>query len=205
MTEQNKTNRISSGVMAAIATAAVAVAGVTGYFTLNGDSDKPISGDPDIVQPGEGNPNPPATNEKEATVYWLESNGTGFNLQAQGIQVQADKSNPSEFLEAAFNSLLAGPTEGSGSTAIPKETKLLGIKAEGDEVRVNLSEDFQFGGGSAAMIGRVGQVVYTATALNPNAKVFLELDGEQIEVLGGEGLELEQPLTRDNFTKNFEL
>ncbi|BAY87035.1 lipoprotein LpqB [Calothrix parasitica NIES-267] len=202
MTEQNKTNRISSGVMAAIATAAVAVAGVTGYFTLqNVSNDTP--GNPDIVNPDGANP--PATNEKEATIYWLQSNGTGFNLEPQGIQVQADKNKPSEFLEAAFKSLLAGPTEGSGSTAIPKETKLLGIKAEGDEVRVNLSDDFQFGGGSAGMIGRVGQVVYTATTLNPNAKVFLELNGEQIEVLGGEGLELEQPLTRENFTKNFEL
>lgn len=185
MTEQNKTNRISSGVMAAIATAAVAVAGVTGYFALNPDKtpDKPDIGNPI----GQEQPNTPAAKEKEATVYWLNSNGTGFNLEPQGIQVQADKNKPSEFLEAAFNSLLAGPTEGSGSTAIPKETKLLGIKAEGDEIRVNLSDDFQFGGGSAGMIGRVGQVVYTATALNPNAKVYLELNGEQIEVLGGEG------------------
>ncbi|MEO1184014.1 MAG: GerMN domain-containing protein, partial [Cyanobacteria bacterium J06636_27] len=134
MTEQNKTNRISSGVMAAIATAAVAVAGVTGYFTFNPPGDTP--GDPDIVEPGDVNPNPPVTNEKKAEVYWLESNGTGFSLQPQDIQVQADANNPSEFLEAAFNSLLAGPTEGSGSTAIPQETKLLGIKAEGDEVRV---------------------------------------------------------------------
>jgi len=204
MTEQNKTNRISSGVMATIATAAVAVAGVTGYFALN-SPDEPISGDPDTVEPGDVNPNPPATNEKEAKVYWLESSGTGFNLVPQGIQVEADVNKPSEFLEAAFNSLLAGPTEGSGSTAQPRETKLLGIKAEGDEVRVNLSENFQLGGGSAGMIGRVGQVVYTATALNPNAKVFLELNGEQVEVLGGEGLELEQPLTRENFMKNFEL
>ena len=202
MTEQNKNNRISSGVMAAIATAAVAVAGVTGYLTLqNSSSDTP--GNPDVENPDGANT--PATNEKEAQVYWLEPSGTSLSLKPQGIQVQADKNKPSEFLEAAFNSLLAGPTEGSGSTAIPKETKLLGIKAEGDEVRVNLSDDFQFGGGSAGMIGRVGQVVYTATALNPNAKVYLELNGEQIEVLGGEGLELEQPLTRDNFTKNFEL
>ncbi|MEO1764956.1 MAG: GerMN domain-containing protein, partial [Cyanobacteria bacterium J06629_18] len=126
MTEQNKTNRVSSGVMATIATAAVAVAGVTGYFALQNSSD-PIPKDPS------GEVKQPAPNEKEATVYWLQSNGTGFNLEPQGIQVQADKNKPSEFLEAAFNSLLAGPTEGSGSTAIPKETKLLGIKAEGDE------------------------------------------------------------------------
>ncbi len=208
MTEQRKNNGISSGVAAAVAAVTVAVAGVAGYFAMN--QNPPDSGNPPIgnVSPAP-NPRetpPPVTDEKQATVYWLEPSGTSFNLVPQGIQVQADINKPSEFLEAAFNSLLAGPTEGSGgSSAIPQETKLLGIKAEGDEVRVNLSDDFQFGGGSAGMIGRVGQIVYTATALNPNAKVYLELNGEQVEVLGGEGLELEQPLTRDNFTKNFEL
>ncbi len=206
MTEQRKNNGISSGVAAAVAAVTVAVAGVTGYFAMN--QSPPDLGNPpgngSLPNPGETPPAP--TNEKQATVYWLEPSGTSFNLVPQGIQVQADINQPSEFLEAAFNSLLAGPTEGSsGSSAIPKETRLLGIKAEGDEVRVNLSDDFQFGGGSAGMIGRVGQIVYTATALNPNAKVYLELNGEQIEVLGGEGLELEQPLTRENFTKNFEL
>lgn len=203
MTEQRKNNRITNGVMATIATAAVAVAGVTGYFALNNPSD-PVPGDPPKENPG-GEVKPPDTTEKKATVYWLEPNGTSFNLVPQGIQVQADVNNPSEFLEAAFKSLLTGPTEGSGSSAIPQQTKLIGIKAEGDEVTVNLSDDFQFGGGSTSMIGRVGQVVYTATALNPKAKVYLELNGEKVEVLGGEGLELEQPLTRDNFTKNFEL
>lgn len=204
MTEQRKSNGISSGVAAAVAALTVAVAGVAGYFAMNPSDNPPDS----ITQPtpNPGETPPAATNDKKATVYWLEPSGTSLNLVPQGIQVQADINKPSEFLEAAFNSLLAGPTEGSGgSSAIPKETKLLGIKAQGDEVRINLSDDFQFGGGSAGMIGRVGQIVYTATALNPNAKVYLELNGEQVEVLGGEGLELEQPLTRDNFTKNFEL
>ena len=207
MTEQRKNNGISSGVAAAVAAATIAVAGVAGYFAMSKSDNPPPN--PGISQ---STPNPPGSGTPEAitgnkaTVYWLEPSGTSFNLVPQPIQVQADVNNPSEFLEAAFNSLLAGPTEGTpGSSAIPQETKLLGIKAEGDKVRVNLSDDFQLGGGSAGMIGRVGQVVYTATALNPNAKIYLELNGKQIEVLGGEGLELEQPLTRENFLKNFEL
>lgn len=208
MTEQPKNNRISSGIAATITTAAVAVAGVVGYFTINNNPDTANQNPPIVTQqptnPGE---TPKATNEKTATVYWIQEtqDGKSFELVPQSIQVQADVNNPSQFLEASFQRLLAGPTEGSGSSTIPESTKLLGIKVQGDEIRVNLSEDFQFGGGSASMIGRVGQVVYTATALNPNAKVYLELNGEQIEVLGGEGLELQQPLTRDNYQKNFEL
>ena len=157
------------------------------------------------VEPNQTQTSPPVASQKTATVYWLEPSGTSFNLVPKSVPVQADVNKPSEFLEAAFTRLLAGPTEGTESTTIPENTKLLGVKSEGDEVRVNLSEDFQFGGGSTSMIGRVGQIVYTATALNENAKVYLELDGEPLEVLGGEGLELQQPLTRDNYMKNFEL
>ncbi len=200
MTEQRKNNRISSGVTATVAAAFVTVAGVVGYFTVNpGDTPTPTPTPTEL-----GIPSP---KENTAQVFWLKQNsdGTGFELVSQNIQVEASIKQPSDFLEDAFEHLFAGPTEGSGSSSIPPQTKLLGIQAKGDQIRVNLSEDFQSGGGSASMIGRLGQVVYTATALNPNAKVYLELNGKKIEVLGGEGLELEQPLTRDNYKQNFEL
>ncbi len=210
MTEQPK-NRFSSGVAATLATAAIAVAGVVGYFAFNPptieNSDTPILnpyGKNNQLKPS------PATDEQTATVFWLEqsADGTSFKLVPQRIEVSEIKTQPSKFLNAAFNQLLAGPTEGSGSSTIPQGTKLLSIKVEGEEnevVRVNLSEDFQYGGGSASMIGRLGQIVYTATALNEKAQVYLELNGEQIDVLGGEGLELQQPLTRESYDKNFEL
>jgi spore germination protein GerM len=35
--------------------------------------------------------------------------------------------------------------------------------------------------------------------------VYIEVNGKQLDVLGSEGLELEQPLTRDSFNKNYEL
>jgi len=53
------------------------------------------------------------------------------------------------------------------------------------------------------MSSRVAQVLYTATSLQPNAKVWIDIEGKPLEVLGGEGLLLEQPLTgklRENFT-----
>lgn len=55
------------------------------------------------------------------------------------------------------------------------------------------------------MMGRVGQVVYTATSLNPNAKVYIEVNGKPLEVLGGEGVVFNQPLTRDSFKKDYPL
>jgi spore germination protein GerM len=81
----------------------------------------------------------------------------------------------------------------------------LGLKAENNNIHVNLSENFTTGGGSTSMMGRVGQVVYTATSLNPQAKVYIEVNGKLLEVLGGEGVELQQPLTRESFQKNYPL
>ncbi len=195
---QQQGKRISSGVIAAISAAVVAVGGGVAWLTLN-PSPEPVPSPP--------NPSPTRVpgNEQTAQVYWLQDTGTGFKLVPQQVQLQADRNQPNEFLQAAFQRLLEGPTEGSESTTIPQGTKVLGVNVENNNVRVNLSEEFTSGGGSSSMIGRVGQIVYTATTLNPNANVYIEVDGKQLEVLGGEGLELEQPLTRESFKKNYQL
>jgi len=48
-------------------------------------------------------------------------------------------------------------------------------------------------------------VLYTATSLDPEAKVWLEVQGEPLEYLGGEGVYIPQPLTRNEFQANYEL
>jgi spore germination protein GerM len=64
------------------------------------------------------------------------------------------------------------------------------------------------------MIYRVAQVIYTATSLDPNQKVFISVGGQSIlqrrgyandnnHPLGGEGLILEQPTTRSQFAADF--
>ena len=58
------------------------------------------------------------------------------------------------------------------------------------------------------MIMRVAQVLYTATSVDPETPVFLEIAGQPIDVdhpLGGEGLILEQPTSRAQFIQAFSL
>ncbi|WP_414513615.1 GerMN domain-containing protein [Nostoc sp. PCC 9305] len=203
MKDQQGSNRISSGVIAAVSAAVVAVGGGVAWFTTQ-SSNTPTPSNPSgrIEQPAQPSTRQPA-NEQTPNVYWLRSNNKNLTLVPQPIKVASIR--PNQPLEAAFQSLLAGPTEGTDSTTIPKGTKLLGLKTENNEVHVNLSEDFTSGGGSTSMMGRVGQVVYTATTLNPKAKVYIDVNGKPLDVLGGEGVELQQPLTREQFQKDYPL
>jgi spore germination protein GerM len=205
MKDQQGSNRISSGAIAAVSAVVVAVGGGVAWFTSH-SSNTPTPSNPSerIAQPPQPSTTQPPANEKTPNVYWLTPKDKNVALVPQPVKVASVR--PNQALEAAFQSLLAGPaTEGTGSTTIPKGTKLLGLRSGNGEVHVNLSEDFTSGGGSTSMMGRVGQVVYTATTLNPKAKVYIDVNGKPLDVLGGEGLELQQPLTRENFQKNYPL
>lgn len=199
MTEQQR--RIPLGVVAGISAAVVAAGGIGVWWAMNSQS--PLPSPVVTQQPLPSNlPVQPAV-EQTAQVYWLRDTGTNLEVVPQPLKVATNQ--PNAVLEAAFNSLLAGSTDTALSSTIPQGTKLRGVKVQNDGIHVDLSEEFTSGGGSASMTGRVAQILYTATTLQPDAKVWIDVEGKQLDVLGGEGLELEQPLTRQSFQENFTL
>jgi spore germination protein GerM len=112
--------------------------------------------------------------------------------------------------------LLAVQPSDNLSSTIPKGTKLRSLQVKSDGVHIDLSQEFRAGGGSTSMIYRVAQTIYTATSLDPNQKVFLSIEGQSIlqrrgyandraHPLGGEGLILRQPITRNQFEADFPL
>lgn len=203
MVKQQK-QRVPVGAIAAIVAVAVAAGGGAAWWRWHSTQNitPPPAGNTTIER---NTPPPSATapTEQKVEVYWLKDTGTNQQLVATSITTPANQ--PGTALESAFNSLLAGPQDKGVSTTIPEGTKLLSLKSEQNGIHINLSQEFTSGGGSAAMTGRVAQVVYTATSLQPDAQVWIEVEGEPLEVLGGEGLELQQPLTRQSFQDNFTL
>jgi spore germination protein GerM len=114
---------------------------------------------------------------------------------------------PQSILKGAMQQLLQGANTSDSETfsTIPRQTALLGLRVESDGVHVNLSQEYTSGGGSASMKGRLAQVIYTATSLDPNTSVWIDVEGKPLEVLGGEGVTVSQPMTRQEFDQNFPL
>ena len=145
------------------------------------------------------------------TLYLLDATETGMELVPITMDAQVDvdtADEPTTILTAAFEQLLEEDVTEDGSlafSAIPADTDLLALSVAEDGVHVDLSDAFEMGGGSASMIGRLTQVMYTATSLDTEQPVWLSVEGEPLELLGGEGLEISQPMTRADIDANFPL
>lgn len=105
---------------------------------------------------------------------------------------------------AAVRALLKGPTATERahglSSAVPTGTRLLGLNIRDRVANVDLSRRFASGGGSLSMSIRLGQLVYTLTAIRGVDAVSLRIEGRVVHVFSGEGLILQQPLTRAAYT-----
>jgi spore germination protein GerM len=134
-----------------------------------------------------------------AQVYWLQANQNAIQLQPQTLTF-APNSTPIARLRYAIELLLSPSTNRvESSSTIPARTRLRQLRQEGNTIYVDLSAEFAQGGGSSSMIYRVAQILYTVTSITPEAKVYLSIEGQPIDEahpLGGEGLLLPSPLTR---------
>ncbi len=102
-------------------------------------------------------------------------------------------------LAAALTRLLEGPASSGQTTAIPDGTRLLGVDIDDGVATVDLSSEFESGGGSYSMFMRLAQVVYTATQFDTVRAVQFHLDGEPVDVFSGEGIVLDKPLMRKDY------
>jgi spore germination protein GerM len=140
----------------------------------------------------------------KASVYWIQGNGN-MHLIARTIDTPLNHSHQLT-LATALDHLLNTPQTDNLRTTIPQKTQLLGLRTERNSVYINLSSEFATGGGSTSMTQRIAQVLYTATSLDREARVYLFINGEPVNEenpLGGEGLLLPHPLTRQDFDELF--
>jgi germination protein M len=145
-------------------------------------------------------PSAPSTDKTVVRAYFYlggEPGSAGF------VAVLREIPATQAVARAAMNALLAGP-QGSElqatpaiTSAIPAGTELRGISISGGIATVDLSSEFEAGGGSASMFGRLGQVVYTLTQFPTVKSVVFQVEGRTVTVFGSEGIVLDGPIGRD--------
>lgn len=104
--------------------------------------------------------------------------------------------------EVALKELFLGPNleeqkNFNLKTEIPEGTRLISIKEDPKSVDLNISSQFLSGGGSETMQVRFRQLRETVLSLAKGRPVYLYIDGQKAKTIGGEGLEVPQPLGDD--------
>jgi spore germination protein GerM len=103
----------------------------------------------------------------------------------------------------AMSALIGGPTpeqqSSQLSSAIPADTLLLGLVIQDGLATIDLSREFEVGGGSFNILSRLAQVVYTLTSFSTVDEVLFHLDGRPVDVFSGEGVVLDDPVDRSDY------
>ena len=108
-------------------------------------------------------------------------------------------------LDAVAAALFAGPSEADRgalgaqlATEIPTEAAVVSLSRTGNQVEIDVTEPFTASGGSLGMRLRLAQLAYTFTSLEDVEEVLLTVGGQPVRMVG-EGLEIENPLTREQY------
>ena len=99
--------------------------------------------------------------------------------------------------EYAIKELVTAPTRWERSkgfsSEIPQGTKVLSVRESDKSIMIDLSSNFEAGGGTESTVYRIKQVIKTANS-NTSLPVYLYINVKQANVIGGEGIMLKQPL-----------
>ncbi len=139
--------------------------------------------------------------QQTMSLYWLTSPDNDVYYVQQELSVRA--LGVEQAIAMGLSDLIHGSRDSRLISAIPADTEVLNVKVEGNDIFLDFSPEFTSGGGSTSMLGRITQVLYTATSRNEDAKLWITVEGKALTTLGGEGLILDQPLTRESFDPSF--
>jgi germination protein M len=125
----------------------------------------------------------PSGTEVDVNVYFAA--GEGIATAGRVVEGPA-------VARGALEALLGGPegieAEIGQVSEIPAGTDLLGIDVAAGRATVDLSGMFESGGGRLSMRLRVAQVVFTLTQFDAVDTVSFRIDGEPVDIIGGEGV-----------------
>lgn len=148
------------------------------------------------IEPNDSKTETPAT-EKVIKIFLLDNSG---NLHA--LSRTCNISSQKSCFEYAIKELVSAPTKWEKSkgytSEIPVGTKVLSVRESANSILIDLSSEFESGGGAESTYARVKQIIKTANA-NTSVPAYLYINGSQANVIGGEGIMIKQPLNERSF------
>lgn len=145
---------------------------------------------------------PPVTSSNETAKEYVNIYFIGKNENNQEVYKAVRRLYKPEIdgskIKFAIYALINGPKPEEQQkgvyTEIPNEAQVINVAEKSDMVIVNLNSSFVYGGGADSLYKRLYQLIKTAK-LNSNKPVYLYIDGQKADVVGGEGIMINQPLS----------
>ena len=142
-----------------------------------------------------------AARTRAASLSFVRIDDDGVIVRQEVKRQIADSDSP---LLDSLDALLKGPTEDEIRkkliSLVPEGTKLLSAQVRGSTAYLNFNEVFMYNHyGIEGYAGQLKQVVYTATSFPTVQDVQILIEGEKHDYLGGEGVYIGKPLSRNSF------
>jgi germination protein M len=159
--------------------------------------------EPDEPDPGTSADEPAMTTIR--LYFTAPGGGTAGRADPFLVSVQREIPATQRIALATLRELVDGPSSADRDmiediwSAVPDETLVLDVTIDDRIATVDLSREFESGGGSLSMFARLAQVVYTATQFPTVDQVQFELDGRPVTVFSGEGIMIDEPASRAYF------
>lgn len=133
-------------------------------------------------------------------IFFIAHNAKGEEVYRAVKREYVPEVDGASRLKFALKSLVNGPSAKEKKlgvyTEVPAGTRLISITETPSKVVINLSDEFELGGGTDGLYKRLFQLIKTSKK-NSNLPIYLQLNGKQVDVIGGEGIMINQPLTED--------
>ncbi len=196
-----KDQKVFLGTLAVIM---VAICGYTAMKVLYNDEQAatgpllPVQEQP-AEQPSEDQK--PVEKEKVyVNVFFIGQDENNYEVY-KAVKREYDEAVDGEKIKFAIDSLIMGPKPEEKAygvySEIPSGTRVISITERPEGVIINLSSEFEAGGGTDSTYKRIYQLIKTAKR-NTEKPVYLYIEGRKADVIGGEGIMLNQPLNENS-------
>ena len=196
--------RVFIGVTAVIMVAVCAFLGMKYLYhndtTANGplipvsEPEKTVPADDEKVQ------KPEQKEKVYVTVYFIGQDSSNSEVY-KAVKREYDETIDGSKIKYAVKALVAGPTSFEKSkgvySEIPSGTSVISVNEDASKVIVNLNAAFEGGGGTDSTYKRIYQLIKTVKR-NTTKPVYLYIEGQKADVIGGEGIMITQPLNENS-------